>query len=51
MTEKTGPTFPNDDLLIFAGALTLRRDAGNGLLTGPTLSNLADTYGSTARPR
>ncbi|HEY2093356.1 MAG TPA: RHS repeat-associated core domain-containing protein [Thermoanaerobaculia bacterium] len=37
--------YDNDDLLTSAGALTLRRDAGNGLLTGTTLSNLVDTYG------
>lgn len=37
--------YDNDDLLTSAGALTLRRDAGNGLLTGTTLANLVDTYG------
>jgi RHS repeat-associated protein len=37
--------YDNDDLLTSAGALTLRRDATNGLLTGTTLTNLVDTYG------
>jgi RHS repeat-associated protein len=40
--------YDNDDLLTSAGALTLRRDPGNGLLTGTTLSNLTDTYGYNA---
>ncbi|HEY2093365.1 MAG TPA: IPT/TIG domain-containing protein [Thermoanaerobaculia bacterium] len=37
--------YDNDDLLTSAGALTLRRDIVNGLLTGTTLANLVDTYG------
>ncbi|HEY2092950.1 MAG TPA: RHS repeat-associated core domain-containing protein [Thermoanaerobaculia bacterium] len=37
--------YDNDGLLLSAGALTLRRDSGNGLLIGATLGNLTDTYG------
>jgi RHS repeat-associated protein len=37
--------YDNDDLLTSAGALTLRRDTTNGLLTGSTIGNLVDTYG------
>jgi RHS repeat-associated protein len=36
--------YDNDDLLVTAGALTLRRDPGNGLVTGTTLANLTDSY-------
>jgi RHS repeat-associated protein len=37
--------YDNDDLLTSAGALTVRRDANNGLLTGTTLGDLVDVYG------
>jgi RHS repeat-associated protein len=36
--------YDDDDLLIAAGALTLHRDAANGLLTGTTLGNITDSY-------
>jgi RHS repeat-associated protein len=36
--------YDDDDLLITAGALTLHRDAANGLLTGTTLGNITDSY-------
>jgi RHS repeat-associated protein len=34
-----------DGLLVAAGALSLSRNAGNGLLTGSTLGGVADTWG------
>jgi RHS repeat-associated protein len=36
-------TYDNDDLLTGAGAMTLTRDAQNGLLTGTTLGSVTDT--------
>ena len=45
-------TYDNDSLLTGAGSLTLTRDAQNGLVTGTTLGNLADTiaYNGFAEP-
>jgi YD repeat-containing protein len=45
-------TYDADSLLTGAGALTLTRDAANGLLTGTTLGNVTDTraYNSFAEP-
>jgi RHS repeat-associated protein len=37
-------TYDTDSLLTGAGTLTLSRSAQNGLLTGTTLSSVADTY-------
>lgn len=36
-------TYDRDDLLVGAGAMTLRRDAADGLLTGTTLGRVTDT--------
>ncbi len=38
-------TYDNDSLLTGAGSLTLTRNAQNGLVTGMTLGNVADTIG------
>lgn len=37
-------TYDNDDLLTGAGALTLARDAQNGLLTGTALGSITDAF-------
>jgi len=37
-------SYDTDSLLIAAGALTLRRDPANGLLTGTTLGGVTDSY-------
>ncbi|HEY2091288.1 MAG TPA: BPSL0067 family protein [Thermoanaerobaculia bacterium] len=36
--------YDNDDLLTSAGALTIRRDAATGFVTGTTVANLTDSY-------
>jgi RHS repeat-associated protein len=40
--------YDNDSLLIQAGAMTLKRDANNGRLTGTTLGSVTDSYGYDA---
>ena len=41
-------TYDDDGALVQAGALTIQRDAANGLITGTTLGDVADSIGRNA---
>jgi RHS repeat-associated protein len=43
-TEKISYAYDGDGLLVGAGALTLRRDPQNGLLSGTTLGSVMDSF-------